>query len=114
MLPMFKPPKGEKRKALMTEINRDIKETFEKTFAENYQQARKQLIDGGVAEEKVDVKLNQIKARLEKKMIIEANRLLREEVLKAAREEMEESQKESNSASELNLTRIPKKNRTSS
>lgn len=99
MLPMFEPKKGKKRKAVMDEINQEIKATFEKTFSENYQKAREQLIDGGIPEEMVDEKLNQIKAKLEQKMIIEANRLLREEVLKVAREEMEENQSGSQSIS---------------
>lgn len=93
MLPMFKPAKIEKRKTVIAEVNRDIKVTFEETFAENYQSAREQLIQGGIPEEKVDAKLSQIKAKLEQKMIINAQQLLREAVLQVAREEKAESLK---------------------
>ena len=91
---MFKPARVEKRKALIAEINRDVKTTFEETFAESYQNVREQLIQGGVSEEKVDAKLSQIKAKLEQKMIISAQKLLREAVLEVAREEMADNKKE--------------------
>lgn len=90
---MFKPAKSEEKKILISEINRDIRETFEETFAENYQSAREQLIQGGVPEEKVDAKLSQIKVKLEQKMIINARQLLSEAVLEVAREEMAEGSK---------------------
>ncbi|MBP9727645.1 MAG: hypothetical protein KBD83_09340 [Gammaproteobacteria bacterium] len=88
MLPMFKPAKGEKRKTVMAEVNRDIKATFEETFAENCQSAREQLIQGGVPEKKVEAILREIKAELEQEMIIKAQQLLRKTVLKLAQEEM--------------------------
>lgn len=87
MLPMFKPKKGEKRKALIAEINRDIKETFEETFLENYQNAREQLILGGVSEEIVDEKLGKIKSELEQEIIVRAQEILKQAVLQVVREE---------------------------
>jgi len=86
MLSMFNPGKDEKRKAVIAEVNKKIKATFEEAFAEDHQLAREILIQGGVPEEKVGETLNEIKAELEQEIIIRAQQLLREKALKIAKE----------------------------
>lgn len=86
---MFK-PNNKDRKVTIAEVNRDIKATFEKVFAENYQSARQQLLDGGTPEDKVEEKLSKIKAELEPEMIIKGRELLEKSILKVLEEERQE------------------------
>ncbi len=92
MLTMFKPVRGEKRKAVIDEINHDIKTTFDKVFADNYPIARESLLRGGIPESKVDEKLSEIRASLQQKMIIEAKQLLRKAILSTVKEQQQQAE----------------------
>lgn len=85
MLSMF--PSSKSRRVTIAEVNRDIKSTFETVFAENYQQIRQQLIEGGIPEQKVDQKVSKIKLQLEQEMIVRARELLRESILEVLEDE---------------------------
>jgi len=86
MISVFKPETTKKRKAIVTEFNSNLNKMFDDFFSENYPSAREELLRSGVSEEHVDQKLLEIKQVTQQRMIVEAQRLLREELMVLAEE----------------------------
>jgi hypothetical protein len=112
MLPMFKREKVEKRKAVVAEFNTHLSQMFEQFFVDNYPSAREELLRNGIPEESVDQKLAEIKQATQQRMIIEAQRLLKEELLTLTQEQNALSTATSSHANDLQSTSV-KMNSTS-
>lgn len=103
MMTMFKPSKGEKRKAVVTEFNSNLNKMFDEFFSANYPSAREELLRSGVTEEYVDQKLLEIKQATQQRMIIEAQRLLQEKLTVLAQEKEKSSTTTSSSVDESKI-----------
>lgn len=100
---MFKSKKEDKRKEVVAEFNANLSQMFEQFFSENYPDAREALLRSGISEESVDQKLLEIKQATQQRMIIEAQRLLKEELTVLAQEKERPSTTTSSSVDESKI-----------
>ena len=71
----------QREKDTIYEMNRDINNKLDKLFVKRAPSIRAELLERGVAKEDIDERLNQIKANVQQKMILQAKRQFREELL---------------------------------